>query len=178
MNLWVMSAVWPCSTLSGIDRKRVAGLSRRAACWRCHPSSIASNDAGSGRSGVASSTSTSAADPAALPVPGTAPPVQAPEATDRSPQCNTSGRHIMAANATSAMNQQVSRVLRLSPPGVHEHGPLSCSAARTPFTQSCRMMHRMQLRSFWPGCPGYAAAGAGVRRARRRHGRRGRRCGR
>ena len=65
-------------------------LSRRAACWRCHPSSIASNNAGSGRSGVASSTSTSAADPAALPVPGRHPPVHAPEATDRLPSATRS----------------------------------------------------------------------------------------
>jgi hypothetical protein len=41
-------------------------LSRRLGCWRPHPSSIASNNAGSGRSGVTPSTSTSAADPATL----------------------------------------------------------------------------------------------------------------
>jgi hypothetical protein len=58
--------------------------SRRAPCWRRQPSSIASNNAGSGRSGTAPPTSTSAAEPTALRVPATAPPkAQASDATNK-----------------------------------------------------------------------------------------------
>ena len=49
-------------------------LSSRAPCWRRQPSSIASNSAGSGRSGTAPSTSTKAADPAAFGIPDTSTP--------------------------------------------------------------------------------------------------------
>ncbi|MGH9267105.1 MAG: hypothetical protein ACRD0D_02900 [Acidimicrobiales bacterium] len=45
----------------------MAGLRRRAVCCRRQPSIIASNNAGSGRSSIAPSTSTSAADPAMRP---------------------------------------------------------------------------------------------------------------
>ena len=44
----------------------MAGLKRRAACWRHQPEIIASKRAGSGRNGVAPSTSTSDAEPASL----------------------------------------------------------------------------------------------------------------
>ena len=46
----------------------IVGDSRRAVCWRPHPAIIASNNAGSGRSGVAPPTNTSAAEPAGLPI--------------------------------------------------------------------------------------------------------------
>jgi hypothetical protein len=42
----------------------IVGLNRRAECWRHQPSIIASNNAGSGRNGVAPSTNTNAAEPA------------------------------------------------------------------------------------------------------------------
>ena len=44
----------------------IVGLRRRAECWRHQPAIMASNSAGSGRSGVAPSTSTKDADPANL----------------------------------------------------------------------------------------------------------------
>ncbi|HCU92868.1 MAG TPA: hypothetical protein DHU96_09065 [Actinobacteria bacterium] len=53
-------------------RPSISGpVSRCAACWRRQPSSIASNSAGSGRSGTAPPASTKAAGPAAFRVPGT-----------------------------------------------------------------------------------------------------------
>ena len=58
-------------------RPSISGtVSRRADCCRDQPSSIASNSAGSGRSGTAPSTSTRAADPAAFRIPDTSTPRQ------------------------------------------------------------------------------------------------------
>jgi hypothetical protein len=93
-------------------------LSRRLDCWRRQPSSIASNNAGSGRSGVAPSTSTSAADPAAR--------RSATRHLHRHPctecngldtQCNRFGCLIVAAAATTDVQPQVKqRVAARSPP--------------------------------------------------------------
>ena len=61
----------------------IDSLNRRDCCWHRHPASIASNSAGSGRSGVAPVTSDSAADPPTPgPIPNQRPPTApAPDAT-------------------------------------------------------------------------------------------------
>ena len=65
----------------------MVGLKRRAECCRHQPLTIASKSAGSGRSGVAPSTSTNDADPANLATEALQ-SVQAPEAS-KSARCNT-----------------------------------------------------------------------------------------
>jgi hypothetical protein len=76
--------------------------------WRRHPSNIASNNAGSGRNGVAPSTSTSAAEPGRL-VPSPTDPL----AILRQMPRRVSGRnrtrgHIVAAGATRVASRLLS----------------------------------------------------------------------
>ena len=79
------------------------------------PSSIASNNAGPGLSGVACVTSVSAADPAASPGPATATPTVVTKCIKYCTQCNEIECHIVASSPTEVMNSQVTPRVTTTP---------------------------------------------------------------
>jgi hypothetical protein len=116
------------------SRPSISGtVSRRAACCCRHPASIASNKAGSGRSGVASVTSTSAADPATLGDSATGTSSSCTKRIKTSTQRNQIGCHILASNPTEAMKPQVRPRVPLTRPQAgstrHEQDRRQCTFA-------------------------------------------------
>src|SRR6202011_1837200 len=127
-------------------------LSLRLRCWRPQPSSIDSNNAGSGRSGVTPSTSTSAADPATLRacvnghLHGTR-----NRCNETGIQCNRIRCLIMTPAATADTQRQL-RPRGAQPTHPPRPHPADLEGQLRDVHANCRMMQLMQLRSLnWHG---------------------------